>query len=99
MGRGNSLTPWCRMTEFHHCKERVVEESCAEVNFRAIAEFSIYALLLRAETWNANVPGTDNLTSVPAAALLEILSSPLILVARSRIPAKPQCPTRPSSST
>jgi len=57
-----------------------------------MAQFNIYAIRLRAEVWNANAAGTDNWISVPLAALLEILSSPLILVARSRMPSKPQCP-------
>jgi hypothetical protein len=42
--------------------------------------------------------GMDSWTSVPAAGLLKILSTPPILVVRSRMPAKPQCPSRPFSS-
>ena len=48
---------------------------------------------------NTMPAGMSSWTSVPAVALLEILSTPPILAARSRIPAKPQCPPRPFSST
>ena len=43
--------------------------------------------------------GMDSWTSVPSAGLLKILSTPPILVVRSRMPAKPQCPSRPFWST
>src|SRR5688572_28599212 len=44
-------------------------------------------------------PGIDNSTSVPARARLQTRNRAPILSARSRIPAKPQCPSRPESST
>src|SRR5215469_13261156 len=49
-----------------------------------------------AESWNATSLGMESWISVPPVALLEILSSPPILVARSRIPVRPQCPFRPA---
>jgi hypothetical protein len=61
--------------------------------------YTLHALCFSVATWNASAPGIDNCTSVPSAALLEIFSIPPILVARSRMPAKPQCPSRPSRST
>jgi hypothetical protein len=46
---------------------------------------------------NATLLGISSCTSVPVVALLEIFSP--ILLARSRMPAKPQCPSRPASNT
>ena len=48
---------------------------------------------------NATLFGMESRISVPAVGLLETLSSPPRFMARSRIPVRPQCPSRPVSST
>jgi hypothetical protein len=78
--------------------------------FRASLQFSVLEKLsLAVQTekvvnqelaaLKATSVGMDNWTSVPKIGLLKILTSPPILVARSRMPARPQCPSRPFSST
>ena len=64
-------------------------------NFRVDQELAFHSQDQVGESWNATSLEMESWISVPPVALLEILSSPPILEARSRIPVRPQCPFRP----
>src|SRR5579863_1960321 len=49
--------------------------------------------------WNANFPGIRSWISVPAFMRLSTSNVPPIFSARSRILARPQCPSRPVFNT